>query len=475
MERVDSEGTEERGEVAEMAAKRGEVAEQLCYNTPMDSDKKIIVRFPPSPTGPFHVGSARTALFNYLFAKKHGGEFVLRIEDTDKERSKKEYEDDIFQSLEWLGLKHDNAEVIRQSQRAEVYKKYLQKLIDEGKAYVAEARENGEGQVIRFKNPNKKIKFNDLIRGDIEFDTTELKDFVIAKSLEEPLYHLAVVVDDFETGVTHIIRGEDGISNTPRQILIQEALGAPRPIYAHLPLMLDTERAKLSKRKHGEKVSIAYYRHQGYLPEAVVNFLAMVGWNPGTEQEIFSMRELIESFDIAKVQKSGAVFNIEKLDWLNREYILRASPAEQFSTFNFQFSISKWRDSEKKDDREFMQKLMGMILDRIHRWGETGEILDSGEFDYLFEKPILDKDKIAWKNQTPENAKENLEKASEILESKEKIMELTEKEGKGNVLWPLRYALSGKEKSPDPFTLIDILGPEESRERARDAITILES
>ena len=162
----------------------------------------------------------------------------------------------------------------------------------------------GEGRkVIRFRNPNKKIKFNDLIRGDIEFDTTELKDFVIAKSLDEPVYHLAVVVDDFEMGVTHIIRGDDGISNTPRQILIQEAIGAPRPIYAHLPLMLAEDKTKLSKRKHGEQVSVSFYKNAGYLPEAMINFLVMVGWNPGNDQEIWSKEELIKIFDIKKCKR----------------------------------------------------------------------------------------------------------------------------------------------------------------------------
>ena len=204
--------------------------------------QKIITRFPPSPTGNFHVGSARTALFNFLFARKNNGKFILRIEDTDKARSKKEFEDDIFESLEWLGLKYD--EFYRQSDRGKIYRTYIEKILDDGSIY------EDEDKIIRFKNPNKKVKFNDLVRGEIEFDTTELKDFIIAKSVDEPLYHLAVVIDDFESNITHVIRGEDHISNTPRQILIQEAIGAPRPIYAHLPLILAPDRSKLSKRKH---------------------------------------------------------------------------------------------------------------------------------------------------------------------------------------------------------------------------------
>ena len=247
----------------------------------MNNLGKVAVRMAPSPTGNFHVGGARTALFNFLFAKQNNGKFILRIEDTDKERSKKEFEDDIFESLEWLGLKYD--EFCRQSERGEIYRNYVEKMLNNDSVYEA------EDKVIRFRNPNKKIKFNDLVRGEIEFDTTELKDFVIAKSVDEPLYHLAVVIDDFESGITHVIRGEDHISNTPRQILIQEAIGAPRPLYAHLPLILAQDRSKLSKRKHGESVSLDYYRNKSYSPEAIINYLALLGWNPGTEQEIFTL------------------------------------------------------------------------------------------------------------------------------------------------------------------------------------------
>ena len=202
-------------------------------------EEKVVVRMAPSPTGNFHIGTARTTLFNYLYAKKMGGKFVLRIEDTDKERSKKAFEDNILEGIKWLGLAYD--EFYRQSEREDLYKDYVKRMIDAGSAYISKEEPKEEGQrteVVRFKNPNKKIKFEDEIRGEVEFDTTELGDFVIAKSPEEPLYHLAVVVDDHEMGVTHVIRGEDHISNTPRQILIQEAIGAKRPVYAHLPLIL---------------------------------------------------------------------------------------------------------------------------------------------------------------------------------------------------------------------------------------------
>jgi len=280
---------------------------------------KVIVRIAPSPTGPIHIGNIRTALFNYIFAKQNRGKCLLRIEDTDKERSKKEYEDNIIENLKWLGLETDS-KIWHQSERLDVYKKYLNKLINEDKAYISQETEGENREVVRFRNPNKKVTFDDLVRGEISFDTTELGDFIVAKNIDEPIYHLAVAVDDFESGVTHIIRGEDHISNTPRQILVQEAIGAPRPLYAHLPLILAKDRSKLSKRKHGESVSLDYYREKGYLPEAILNYLALLGWNPGTEKEIFTLEELIKEFNIKKVNKAGARLDEKKLAWVNRKH-----------------------------------------------------------------------------------------------------------------------------------------------------------
>jgi glutamyl/glutaminyl-tRNA synthetase len=285
-----------------------------------NNENKVVTRFAPSPTGSLHIGGIRTALYNYLFTRQNGGKFILRSEDTDKERSKKEHEDNIIESFKWLGLSYD--EFYRQSERTEIYKKYLKQLIDGGFAYVSKEEVVAEGErseVIRFKNPNKKIKFNDLVLGEIEFDTTDLKDFVIAKDMESPLYHLAVVVDDFEMGVTHVIRAQEHLSNTPRQILIQEAINAPRPSYAHIPIVLAPDKSKLSKR-HGA-LSVLAYRDMGYLPGAILNFMALIGWNPGDEQEIFTLDELVKKFNLEKVQKAGGVFNTEKLDWVNKEHI----------------------------------------------------------------------------------------------------------------------------------------------------------
>ncbi len=436
---------------------------------------------PPSPTGPIHVGTARAALYNWLFARQNGGKYLLRIEDTDKERSKKEYEEEILNAFEWLGLEWDNeGDVWRQSERGEIYKAKIQKLIKKGSAYLAEdqtqpSQENYgvAKQVVRFRNPGGKIKFQDLIRGEVEIEVGDLNDFIIAKNIDEPLYHLAVVVDDLELGVTHVIRGEDHISNTPRQILILEALGGERPVYAHLPLLLAPDKSKLSKRKHGESVSLKFYKEKGYSKEALINFLALLGWNPGDDREIFTLDGLIKEFDISKVQKKGAIFNIEKLDWMNREWILRESFESQVENFRAQVANTKFKDNEKFNHREFVEKFLKIILDRIHRWGEVSEILESGEFDYLFEAPALDPSKIAWKDTGAEETKENLKKVSEILDSEKNVMKLAEEKGKGNVLWPLRYALSGKEKSPDPITLLDILGISESKNRIEKAIEAL--
>jgi len=439
--------------------------------------KKVITRFAPSPTGNLHVGSARTALFNYLFTRKHGGKFLLRIEDTDKERSKKEFEEDILAGLSWLGISYDG-EIIRQSERTDIYRSYLEKMIESGAAYEAEENENKTGNVIRFKNPNTTVTFNDLIRGEISFDTTELKDFVVAKDRQTPLYHLAVVVDDHEMGVTHIIRGEDHISNTPRQLLIQAAIGAKRPQYAHIPLILAPDRSKLSKR-HGA-VSVTEYKKEGYLPEALVNFLALLGWNPGTEKEIFGMDELIEDFDIEKVQKGGAVFNEEKLKWFNREHLL-ALPHESVAPLILEHLSPKLKEKVMADRERGRMVLEQIILPRIHIMKDVEGLEKSGELQMFFEAPTPGIDKLVWKNGTKESSRTHLTHVIEMLPGtfenidaiKNAIMPYADKEGRGDVLWPLRYALSGLEKSADPFTLAFILGKDETIQRIKNAINIL--
>lgn len=455
----------------------------------IENNKKIITRLPPSPTGNLHVGTVRTALFNYVYAKQKRGEMLFRLEDTDRVRSKPEFETDILNGLEWLGIEFDKNKMFRQSERGNVYKKYLEKMIADGTAYISKEEENtktpisekaktdGErrSEVIRFRNPNKKVKFNDTIRGDIEFDTTELGDFVIAKSLEEPLYHLTVVVDDFDTGVTNIIRGDDGLSNTPRQILIQEAIGAPRPVYTHLPLILASDRSKLSKR-HGA-VSVFEYRNQGYLPSAIVNYLMLLGWNPGTDQEIFTFNEFVEKFDLTKIQKGGAVFNIEKLNWVNKEYIKKMSN-EDFKNKVLEFlpeEIKKLTDYSE----ERLNKILPVIKERIEKFGDVKKMAEAGELIYFFEEPQYEKEGLIWKDDGGEKAKKYLEEVVNMLEKtedfsaeniKDTLWDFATEQGRGSVLWPIRFALSGRDKSPDPFILAEIFGKNETLKRLKNAI-----
>jgi glutamyl-tRNA synthetase len=439
------------------------------------------------------MGNVRTAIYNYLYAKQHGGEMIFRIEDTDKERSKKEYEIELIQNLKWLGISWDNDEVVHQSERGDVYSRYLEKMIADGFAYVSKEETGGDptkrAEVVRFKNLNKKISFTDLIRGEITFDTTELKDFVIAKSMTEPIYHLAVVIDDHEAGVTHVIRGEDHISNTTRQILIGEAIGAQRPIYAHLPLILDKDRAKLSKRKHGEKVSLKYFKDLGYLPEAIVNYMAMLGWNPGTPKELFTMDELIKEFDITKVQKAGAIFNEEKLRWVNKEYLKRtthiqlATAVRDYIDNSDKFKEKKWKMSD-----EILMKIIPIILDRINVYKDASDMANNGELDFLFEQPTYDAKDLLWRDETgKENTQRFLLECTEILKQanddyfsdadriKSLLWEYASINGKGSVLWPIRFALSGKMKSPDPFNLLSVIGKKEGIKRLEYAIEALKN
>jgi glutamyl-tRNA synthetase len=437
---------------------------------------KIVTRFAPSPTGVLHVGSVRTALFNYLFARKYGGKFILRIEDTDKERSKKEYEDNILDGLKWLGISYD--EIYHQSERVNIHKKYLQRMLDEGNVYEAEENKNGTGKIVRFKNPNTKVNFHDIVRGDIEFDTTDLGDFVIAKDINTPLFHLAVVVDDFEMEVTHIIRGEDHISNTPRQLLIQRAIGAPEPKYAHIPLILASDKSKLSKR-HGA-VSVTEFRGKGYLPKAVVNFLALIGWNPGDERELFTMEELIKEFSLEKIQKGGAIFNVEKLDWINKEYIKKMNSDEIMKIL--EASMPESVRSIKGISCDKFEKILPIVIERINVFSDIEKMAKEGELQYFFSQPKIDIEKLFWKDEKDvDKTKERIEKVVSILQKipikdftaekiKESIWDYATKEGRGSVLWPIRYALSGREKSPDPFTLIEIFGKEETISRLQTVI-----
>ena len=441
--------------------------------------QKVVTRFAPSPTGYFHAGSYRTALFAWIYARQNGGKFILRIEDTDRERSKKEYEDNIIDSLNWLGLKYD--EFFRQSERGDMYKKHLDALIASGRAYVSKETPKEPGdrtEVIRFKNPNKKVAFVDLIRGPIEFDTTELGDFVIAKSMDEPIFHLVNVIDDYEMGVTHVIRGEDHISNTPRHILIYEALGAPVPRFAHIPLLLSADRAKLSKRNGA--VPVSEYRTRGFLPEAVVNYLSLLGWHPNSDKELYSTDELIKEFSLDRVQKSGAVFDEEKLRWFDRQYILKLSDAdlaERAATF-----LPEWLSVKSPAG----QRLIPVIKDKVSSLGEISELFGpAGELRFIKEAPVYPADLLLWKkNPLKEAAHKHLDSVKGMLSDlseklftadaiKIAVWPYAEANGRGDVLWPMRVALTGQEKSPDPFVSAAILGREESLERISTALSKL--
>ncbi len=465
--------------------------------------KKVRVRFAPSPTGPFSIGNARTALFNWLYARHHAGKFLVRIEDTDRERSKKEYEKQIFESLEWLGL-HWDEEPVYQSERIGIYRKYLEKLLEEGHAFycfcteeeleadrqakisqglsptysgrcrnlsenqVKERFDRGEKWVIRFKMPDEEIEFNDLVRGKISFKGSHVGDFVIAKDFDSPLYNFAVVVDDYEMEVTHVIRGEDHISNTPKQIAIMEALGIPPLKYAHLPLILGPDGEKLSKR-HLDK-SFLDYRSEGYLPEAMANFLALMGWHPEKDREVVSLKEAIEEFDVKRIQKSGAVYSEDKLDWYNA-HCIREMPAEELADYLEDFIPPAWLE-----DREFLKRVVDLEKERMKK------LIDfEGLADFFFELPDYKTETLVWKDNWSESLG-NLRKIYEHVEGlsekdfnrenlEKYLLNLSEESGgKGEVYWPFRVALSGKKASPGGLEIARVLGREETERRLRLAV-----
>ena len=417
------------------------------------------VRFAPSPTGYLHVGGARTALFNYLFARHHNGKMVLRIEDTDRERSSEEFLDDILTSLSWLGIEWDEGPVF-QSQRQKIYTEFAEKLLKAGRAY-EEKTEKGVG--IRFKSDVDRVKFQDLIRGEIEF-AQDFSDIVIMKSDGTPTYNFACVIDDALLGITHIIRGEDHISNTPKQILLYQALGFDIPEFAHLPLILGQDRSRLSKR-HGA-VSVSEYRRQGFLPQALFNFLALLGWSPGDNREILSKKELIKLFDLDRVNKSNAVFDIEKLKWMNKKYLKQVRDEE----FKHQV-VNYIMNPELK--QKFLQlsentkeKIFKLLRPRISVYSEFEDFLTYIlKNDYEFEREAVEKflktDKI---KEILQEVKSRFQKLSEFSaeETEKVIRSLAEEKGipAKDIIHPLRVVLTGRAISPPLFELMDIIGKE---------------
>lgn len=440
----------------------------------------VVTRFAPSPTGLLHAGNYRTAVFAYLFAKHTNGRFILRIENTDAARSKPEYEDNIREALAWLRLPADAS--YRQSDHRARHRELLERLIRDGSAYVSKEDPQAPGdreEVIRFRNPGGVLTFTDVIRGEIATDVTDLGDFIIARSLDEPVFHFAVVVDDADEEVTHVIRGGDHISNTARQMLIQRALQFPTPLYAHLPLIVDPAHKKLSKRA-GAK-ALTEYRALGVLPEALLNYLALLGWNPGDEREYLSLEELVASFDLARVQKGSAVFDEVKLYSVNQHWMRTLPTAEYLAHLDAQDRLAPYT-------ARVQELIVSLLKERARTFVEAREML-STDLRCLFEDPVPDKALLLAKEPGRDVAREALEAVSALLaplgdevaaeDLKQAIMPIADAEegrgkgGRGGVLWPLRYALSGAERSPDPFTLIAILGPTVARRRIDVALSLL--
>lgn len=477
---------------------------------------KVRVRIAPSPTGNLHIGTARTALFNWLFARSKKGKFIVRIEDTDKERSKADFELDILSGLRWLGLDFDEGPEekgergsfgpYRQSRRGAVYRRYLEKLLKENRAYycfcskeelesirqsetsagkppvysgrcrsvpeqeVKNRLSKGERAVIRLKMPIGKKSFKDIVRKVITFDTALIGDIVIAKSLDSALYNFSVVVDDHEMKISHVIRGEDHIGNTPKQVAIIEALGFKTPQYAHLPLILNMDRSKMSKRFNA--TAISEYRREGYLPEAILNFLLLLGWHPEGDKEIYSIKEMIKAFSLERVQKGGAVFNRNKLDWFNSYYLKQADDRRIFDLLKELGQIS----AKMEEDREKTLKVISRLKERMKRLTDFSQMAE-----FFFELPAFDPKMLVWKNSTFEKTRSCLEKALEELKKTPKgaftekklesaLFPLAEKEGKGEFLWPLRVSLSGSQSSPGPFEIMEVLGKDESVSRIESSL-----
>lgn len=447
---------------------------------------KIVTRFAPSPTGFMHVGGIRTALYAWLWAKKNDGTFILRIEDTDKEREVEGSKEHIIKALNWLGMTPDEGPYY-QSERLELYKKYAQKLIDAGFAYpdpytqeeVASFREEAEKEKkpflyrnhrpeettewdgstpLRFKTPVKTYTWTDVVRGELTMGEEMVDDFILIKADGYPTYNFAHIVDDIEMGVNLVVRGEEFLSSMPKFLALYEALAVEAPQFVTTPPVLaDGGKKKLSKRD-GAKDILAY-KEEGYLPDALLNFLALLGWHPEGDQEFLTRDELITAFDIARIQKSGAQLDPKKLDWLNREHIKSLSQAEK----------------ENLVSEYFPKELTDIVMERITTLSEIKTLKEEGEFDFFFEKPTVDMEKVCFKETSLDDTKIHTGKIREILEGlsdwnletiKVSVMEYADSlEKRGPALHPFRYMLSGKDKSPDPFTIASILGKEETLAR----------
>ena len=499
------------------------------------SDIKPRVRFAPSPTGYLHVGGLRTALYNYLFAKRHGGEYLLRIEDTDQSRFIEDSLEGLVRSLDHMGMnalegvclegdrvveKGDKGPY-QQSKRLSLYRQYADQLVAEGKAYpcfctaerLQSMREQmtankqapkydkhcanlskedvetflkaGTPHVIRFNViPGQEVVFVDLVRGEVRFNTKEVDDQVLLKSDGFPTYHLAVVVDDHLMGITHVLRSEEWLPSTPKHILLYQAFGWDMPAIGHVSFILGPSgKKKLSKRDGG--ASVDEFLEKGYLEETLINFLVLLGWNPGggSTQEIFSFEELIQAFDIKGLHKAGAVFDHKKLDWMNSEYIKSMSLDVLYARIEkggwFTKDLVQFAPTDMQT-KAYLMKVLAVEQERLSRLDMFGE-----ENTFFFQLELsYDKKILAWKQNTEEATREALEKAFAILENftdaqwedktyTEKILLEAAGDKKGDFLWPLRVALTGAERSPSPFEVLYVLGKDHSLERIVRALSML--
>lgn len=473
----------------------------------------IVTRFAPSPTGFMHVGGVRTALYAWFWAKKNNGKFILRIEDTDKSREIDGSIPHIIESLEWLGINWDEGVDIGgphapylQSERLDSYKKYARILIEKGFAYpdpfteeeIAAKRLDAENnkrlflyrdyrptvfdewdgtKPLRFKVPHvKSHAWNDAVRGSLSAGPEALDDFILIKGDGYPTYNFAHIIDDLEMGVTHIMRADEFIASMPKFISLYEALDIIPPVFVTLPPILSPEGNKKLGKRDGAK-DILEYRNEGYLPHAMVNFLAFLGWNPGGEKEIMTPSEIIDAFSIEKIHRAGAMFNDEKLLWMNKEHI-------RLSTFDQQYSmILPYFDGYEE---KVVRRLVPTVIDRISLYGELVTI-ESTEFRFFKDRPLFtleSVEKVTWKDSGKDEAATHLQAIVTLLSSidfssvesvKSALMPYAEANGRGNVLWPLRMSLSGQEKSVDPFTICYVLGVDEVRTRITNVITLLTS
>lgn len=423
-------------------------------------ESEVRVRFAPSPTGALHIGGARTALFNYLFTQKHKGKLILRLEDTDKQRSQKIFEKDIKNNLKWLGFNFD--EEYKQSERNSVYKKYLKKLQDKDLIYTHDG-------AIYFKTPTQgKIVVNDIVRGKVEFDAASFDDFVVVKSDGNFTFHFVNVVDDLDMQISHVIRGEDHLSNTPKHILLFRSLEAKIPKYAHIPLILNPDRSKMSKRS-GE-VNFTEYISRGYLPIAMINFLSQLGWSDSQGREFFTLKELIKSFSLERVQKAGAIFDIKYLNHINHHYLSHL-PFDEYCKIAKKFIPFKGTGAYHK-------QVLKLLQDRTQYLAELPKLME-----YFYQTPKYKKDLLVFKKSTPRLTIQGLELAhrvlSAIIESswtEKKLHQILDQAiaaealSPGDLYWPVRTALSGLSGSPSPTELLSVLGKKESLKRIATAL-----